>query len=356
MIQFPETARREWETAATTVSKAASVRERIERDTRIANRIEDLRVQHEAKLAFQQELDADSTPTLEIATMTQYLNNPASRVVDMIEGVMKENGLTVVMGPSTSGKSTLALQMVNSLMSGSAFLGQPVNAIKGSAGVLSYDMDAAMVVDWMKGFPGIDTDKVSVVNAYKRGNPIGVPAMRAQIAAMWRDMNVEVVVLDSFSASFFGHDQNDAAATMAHYRDMKLFALTEVGAKALIVIAHSTTANPLKARGSSVHLDTADSMVAVVPNDKGIRTVQIEKYREASGQSMMAPVMVTAPDPVTHLVDVDVAEMNMAGMHVSPAVMAAMGFPPLPDSNDEPDIPEVSDLFDDFDSEEEADA
>lgn len=339
MIQFPETARREWETIANAAKASAEVRKRIERDTLIDREIERLRIRHEAARLFQQELDADGTPTLEMVTLGTYQNSPAMVPADMIEGVAKENGLTTVLGPSGSGKSTLALQMLYSVMTGDPWLGQPVTKIDGGVGVLSYDMDAAMMLDWMAGFPNVDPSKVSVVNAYKRGNPLGVPAIRAQIAKAWQALNVEVVVLDSFSASFFGHDQNDAAATMAHYRDMKLFALTEVGAKALIVIAHSTAAAPNKARGSSVHADAADTMVSVVADPTtGKRTVDVQKYRSTRGQTQMDPVIVTAPDAVTHLVGLDLGEMALSGMKIPAAAMGAAAFTAMPALTAAPDI------------------
>lgn len=350
MVRFPETVEREWRNVEAAVSTAINVRKKIERETRIDNEVENLRIRHEAKLIFQQELDAADTPALELGTMADYLNSPTSQVHDLIDGVMKENGLTLVMGPSGSGKSTLALQMLHSLLSGSDFLGQKVSQISGGAGILSYDMDAAMVVDWMAGFPGLDPSRVSVLNAYKRGNPLGVPAMRAKIAESWKAMGVEVVVLDSFSASFFGHDQNDAAATMAHYRDMKLFALTEVGAKALVVITHSTANNALKARGSTVHKDTADTIVAVVQDENtGSRTVSMEKYRAQRGKPLtgMDPVIVTAPDSVTHLVDIDIPSMNMKGLQLPPSVAASAAFTAMPDTHEEPDTDSDSEMEDD---------
>ena len=327
MIQFPETAQREWRIVADAAHAEEAVRQRLERDTRVEQEVERLRVRHEAQQVFQAELDADGAPALEMVTLGTYLANPAQAPSDLIEGVMKDNGLTLVVGPSGSGKSTLALQMLHSLHTGEDWLGQPAKPVSGGIGILSYDMDASLVLDWMSGFPNMDPTKVSVVNAYKRGNPVGVKDMRAQIAAAWRAMNVEVVVLDSFSASFFGHDQNDSAATMAHYRDMKLFALTEVGAKVLVVIAHSSPSTPQKIRGSTVHTDVADSIVTVVPEGpQMIRKVEMVKYRAGRGQVQMDPVLITAPDSVTHLVDLDVGEMNMKGMKLPASVAASAAF------------------------------
>lgn len=338
MIQFPETAQVEWQIVADAHNATTLLRQRIERDTNVEREVERLRIRHQAALEFQQELEADDTPVLEMMTLTDYRNAPVSLApTDAISGVLKDEGLCIMLGPSGSGKSTLALQMFYSLMTGQDWLGQPVQQISGAVGALSYDMPGQLMMDWVDGFPGVDPNKVSVVNAYKRGNPLAVPQQRKQIADAWKALQVEAVVIDSFSASFFAHDQNDAGLTMAHYRDLKKFALSEVGAKTLIVITHSTEGSPTKARGSSVHHDVADTIVAVeVDKSTQSRTVRMVKYRAARGQHMMNPVVVTAPDDVTHLVELDPGAMTLAGLTLPPGASAA-AFTSLPTPAETPD-------------------
>lgn len=346
MIQFPETAATEWQIIAEAANAATEVRKVIERGTAVANAVERLRVNHEARVIHQQELDAASTPSLEMISLDSYMVNPAAAPVDLIEGVVKANGLTIMLGPSGSGKSTIALQMLYSLLTGNDWLGQKAQRVNGAVGVVSYDMDAALVLDWMSGFPNVDPARVRAVNAHKRGNPLGVPALRQQIVADWKARNVRVVVIDSFSASFFAMDQNDAGATMAHYRDLILFALTEVGADALVVITHSTDKTPHIARGSTVHQDVADSIVSLAVNPpgdpKGKRSLRMVKYRAALGQQAMSELMITPPDAVTHLVDIDTGAMALAGMHISGAAAFA---PPTHETPDiSPDEDEEADL------------
>jgi RecA-family ATPase len=335
VIQFPETAAVEWAVAAEAIEAEHRLRKKIVHDTEVEREAARLMVRHVATQAFQQELDADSTPVLEMASLADYKAMGVAPV-SIIDGVLNVDGVCLMLGPSGSGKSTLGLQMIHSMQTGDDWLGQPVKPLMGGAGIMSYDMDGAMVVDWMSGFPNMDPAKVSIVNAYKRGNPLGVAPMRAQIVAAWRAMNVEVVVIDSFSASFFGHDQNDAAAVQAHYRDLTKFALTEVGAKALVVIVHSTIASPHKARGSTVHHDVADSIVSVEGTGNEEREVRMVKYRAALGATQMDPRVVTAPDSVTHLVSLDPGAMTLKGMHL-PASLAAQAFTPMPTAHEAPD-------------------
>lgn len=346
MIQFPETAQAEWDVAAGVVEAEQTLRRRIKRDTAVEQETERLRVRHEAKVAFDQEVSGEDT-TLEMVTLANYKATPGAAPVDAIEGVLKENGVCIVLGPSGSGKSTIALQMINSLMTGEDWLGQNVKPVTGGTGILSYDMDAAMLLDWMSGFPNVNPSRVSVVNAFKRGNPMAVPAMRAQIVAAWQAMSVEVVMIDSFSASFFGTDQNDAAMVMSHYRDMIKFALNEVEAKMLIIIVHSTEGSPHKARGSTVHHDVADSILAVEGTGLDPRKLSMVKYRAAMGQVMMQPVIVGAPDASTHLVEIDTGEMTMAGMHLPPSAAAA-AFEDVPEPQQEADTTSSDDEDDDL--------
>lgn len=354
MVRFPETALAEWEAVATAANAEFKLRQRIERDTKVENETERMRVRHEAQVIFQQELDEADTPELEMGSLAEYKANPAGGPKDLIEGVVKENGLTIMLGPSGSGKSTVALQVLYCLMTGEDFLGQESVKIDGAVGAVSYDMDASLMLDWMGGFPNIDPSKAKVVNAYKRGNPLNVPKHRAAIAESWRRAQVEVVVIDSFSASFLGQDQNDAGATMHHYNNLGRFAMQEVGARACIIITHSTESSPLKARGSSVHHDVADSIVSVAADKVGTRTVRMVKYRQhrdAASNRMthqMNPVVITAPDDVTHLVDVDPGGMVLAGLPL-PKKYQGMAFTALPDPHEAADTNSISDLEGDDD-------
>lgn len=353
MIQFPETAQTEWQIVADAANAEEELKARLEHDSQVQYQLDKMRVRHDATQIFQQEIDAETTPTLEMFTLANYQSGSVAGPGDLIEGVLKDNGVCIVLGPGGSGKSTLGLQMLHSLMTGDEWLGQPVQKVMGSVGIVSYDMDGRLMMDWVAGFPNVDPNKVQVVNAHKRGNPLGVPALRAQIAAAWKASQTEIVVIDSFSASFFAQDQNDAAATQHHYRDLGRFALTEVGARAVIVIVHSTDGSPKKPRGSTVHHDVGDSIVAVwsPTGPLGSRHVEMTKYRQhrdvvGNFTSMMTPVVVSAPDSVTHLVSLDLGAMQLAGMHL-PASAGAAAFTDLPDTNEDPDIDSEEDGEDD---------
>ena len=87
-------------------------------------------------------------------------------------------------------------------------------------------------------------------------------------------------------------------------------------------------------------MDVADSIVAITltdPDDDSCpRKVQMTKYREGLGQHQMTPVIITAPDSVTHLVSVDMGQMALAGYPL-PVGSSAAAFTALPDPEEAPD-------------------
>lgn len=344
MVRFPETIQSEIEAIDRAANASEDFKARLDEAVSIETELGRQRVRYRATELLKQEIDAEDTPGLEMMTLADYQNLAGTTgPADLIEGVVKDNSLCLMIGPSEAGKTTVGMQMIHSFQTGDDWMGQAVTQLSGGYGVLSYDMDAGLLAGYMGKYPNLDWGKISIVNAHKRGNPLAVPEMRARIARAWRALNCEIVVLDSFGASFFGQDQNDAASTMAHYRDMGKFALTEVGARALIVIAHSLETDPEKIRGSTVHHNVADSIVSVSkddPKDPGSpRKVRMVKYRAAPGQHRMNPVMVGMADPVTHLIDVDTGAMTMSGMPL-PASAVAMAFP---ETEEAPDITEQED-------------
>lgn len=355
MVQFPETAASEWKIVADAAAATDTLRQRLERDALVEAELEKRRIRHQADVMFEAELQAEDTPDLVMMTLADYRNSPMpTKRRDLITGVLNDDGVCAVLGQSGSGKSTLALQMMYCLATGNDFLGQSVNQLDGCFGAISYDMPTSTMFDWIDGFPLLDPNRFSLVDAHKRGNPLAVPDQRRAIANLWKARNTEVVMIDSFSASFFGRDQNDQAETQAHYRDLKKFALTEVGARCLLIIVHAKDGDPTKARGSTVHKDVADTQISVAEDlspqsaTPGSRHVKMVKYRELRGQVAMSPRVLTHPDPNTHLVDLDIGGMQLAGYDI-PGHIAGAGDVMFPEPTSDPDTDSTSPLEGDDD-------
>jgi hypothetical protein len=89
----------------------------------------------------------------------------------------------------------------------------------------------------------------------------------------------------------------------------------------------------------------ADSIIGQAPTNgnstdpRAVRMVKYRQHRDAAGlmTSQMNPVVITAPDDVTHLVEVDPGAMAMAGMTLTGGAAAAAFADNLPDEYEAPD-------------------
>lgn len=89
MVRFPETLEQEFQVIADAAEAETRLRKKLEHDSKVEFETDRMRVRHEAALIFQQEFDAEQTPTLEMSTLANYQSNPASAPVDLIDGVVK---------------------------------------------------------------------------------------------------------------------------------------------------------------------------------------------------------------------------------------------------------------------------
>lgn len=284
---------------------AKEFREKVERE------LDRLRVREAAQDAWNTEKAERDTPELQIGDAEEMEEYAEPDQPDLIAGVLKDHGTALFIGKSGSGKTTLALQAAHCLLTGTPFLeaghrpGQEVQKIEGRVGVISHDMPLGLLLNWIKAYPESDRSRYRVVNAHARGYPLNVPLMRQKIVKDFRDKAVEVIVVDSFAASFPGDNQNDNDQVLKHYLDLQKFALTEVGARALIVIAHAGKGSQESARGASAHHDVADTVMAVTMDEEKPdkpRYLTMSKYRAGMGEYEMVPGTVTEPDDFTHLV------------------------------------------------------
>jgi len=311
MIEFSEATAVLIATAIKTEREQYEAEVKAKFDREVAEELHRKRVREAAAVKWAEEQALATTPELIMGLLGELDVN--QDVPDLIDGVVKQ-GTTVFVGYSGSGKTRLALQVGYCLLSGTRFLdamhrpGQHVQQLGPEAkiGVLSYDMSLPLLANWINAFPEHDApNRWMIVDAFTRGQPLLVPVMRAQMAKTMREANVEFVIVDSATASFPGDSENDATQVLNHYLDLQRFALNEVGAKGLLVIAHAGKASSTAIRGSSAAPGAVDSIMSVSFNEEDplkIRRVASVKYREAIGQSAMAPGELTAPEADSGLI------------------------------------------------------
>lgn len=234
---------------------------------RVAEQMIELHVRDRAGHLFAEAITPPAPP-FDIGTLGQILardEEPPNR----IEHLMPWEGSTLVVAQRKTGKTTLVLNYIYSLLTGEPFLGRfavvPIEA-DARVALLNFEVSAALIADWAHRRE-VDPDRLVIANLRGRRNPLKNGADREDLARMLREHKVESVIIDPLGRAFTGADSDRNG-------DMQQFLVTldewvrgDVGAKDLLLAAHAGWAAKDRARGASAIEDWADAIWVLTRED-----------------------------------------------------------------------------------------
>ena len=232
----------------------------------VAERVRALRVERDARAELARE-GRDTAP-FDAGTLGEVLARPEPPRA-RVEGLVPWQASALVVAQRKAGKTTWALNLARSLITGAPFLGSlPVRAIAPDArvGFLNYEVSGAQLARWADEVR-VPVDRLFLVNVRGRRNPLTDPEDRARLAELLRANRVESLVVDPFGRAFGGASQNDAAEVGGWLVNLDTFARAEVGALDLILTAHAGW-NGERTRGSSALEDWADVIITLNRDDE----------------------------------------------------------------------------------------
>lgn len=241
---------------------------------RVQSALARMRATADAKAIFDAEQGGPPQP-FDAGTLRQVLARPKPpphRIKDVLPW---ESGLLLV-AQHKVGKTTLVLNMADSLITGDPFLGvYEVRPLDGNVAILNYEVSAHMLAGWANDL-GVAEDRLLLVNLRGRRNPLRYPADRQALAALLRAHDVEALITDPFGRAYTGQSQNDPAEVGAWLADLDQFGRSEAGVRDMMLTVH-TGWNGERTRGSSALNDWADSIVTLVKDpDTGQRFIHAD--------------------------------------------------------------------------------
>lgn len=222
-------------------------------------------VRREAKRAVRRltEPPVVNTPVLSLAAVLALPPEPPMRVA----GLIPADALTLIVGQAKAGKTTFALNLAKSLLTGRAFLGAfPVVPVTGCVTMLNFEVSNRTLARWADE-AGIDHDRFRLVALRGVGNPLDDPEARTQLAVALRAANTETLIVDPFSQAFSG-DENSTAEVGAFLRDLVRWAYEEAGVRDLVLVAHAGH-NGERVRGNSRLLGDPDAIITLTYDEQG---------------------------------------------------------------------------------------
>ncbi len=223
------------------------------------------RVEREAKQRFEIESRPEA-PGFDVATLGEVLAR-ADESAWRIDRLMPADASTLVVAQHKTGKTTLMLNLVRSLLTGSAFLGElDVDPVEQKVAMLNHEVSGGQIAQWADE-AGVPHDRFLLVNLRDRRNPFAHADDRAALAAHLRDAGVETLIVDPFGRAFSGQNQDSASEVGAWLATLDEFARADVGARDVILTAHAGWEGE-RTRGSTALNDWPDAIWTMTKNER----------------------------------------------------------------------------------------
>lgn len=185
----------------------------------------------------------------------------------LVEGLIHHAGSVLLAGKYKSGKSTLMLNLIKSLTTGTPFLG--FHNVPKPLRVVYADMELgeSMAWRWFDQMPGIDASKFVYMPRVGQGNQLDMRSdtMRAKLARKLMSVGADVLIVDPMSPvmSALGVDEN-SAETVRPLLDAFDMLKVEANLQTVVLTHHTGHQDAGRARGSTAWLDWCSSFMSVI--------------------------------------------------------------------------------------------
>lgn len=254
--------------------------------------VRNLRVKHAARARFAAEHQPPAKP-YDIATLGEMLerpDDPPGRVTDLIPW----DASTLLVAQHKTGKTTFALNLSRSLLTGEPFLGEfSVVPVDGTVALLNFEVSGKTVARWADKV-GVPRDRLIIVNLRGAANPFADPERLASLGKALRAKDVETVIVDPFGRAYTGDNQNDNGPVGMWLTALDAWARNDVGARDVVLAAHAGHDGE-RVRGASALADWPDSIISLTKDEQGVR------YMSAIGRDVLVEEDALSFEPDTHL-------------------------------------------------------
>jgi AAA domain-containing protein/bifunctional DNA primase/polymerase-like protein len=218
----------------------------------------------------------------------------------LIDRLVPWKGSVLLAGQYKAGKSTLMLNLIKSLTTGTRFLGSfdVPNALK--VAYVDLELGNSLAWDWFDEIPGVDFQNMAYAGRVGQGAQLNMQSetIRSKWARTLRQSNIDVLIIDPLSPimSAVGIDEN-SAETVRPMLDAFDVLKVEADLKAIIVTHHTGHQNTGRARGATAFMDWPAAFMALVK--QGEDEDSPRAFR-AFGRNVSVPITTLVHDHQTH--------------------------------------------------------
>ena len=251
-----------------------------------------MRVRAAAEKAFKMEELEKITAYEEVGEVLRgdaFLSKRPDKPTWVVEGLIRHDGSALMVGKYKVGKSTLMLNLIKSLTTGSPFLGKFRVEKPMTVAYVDMELGEGLAWDWLNELPDLDRKRLVYLDRMGQGRKLNMRSdtMRANTARMLRENDVDVLIIDPLSPimSALGMEENGAESVRPMLDSFDMLKV-EAELSALIVSHHTGHQDQTRARGSTAFMDWPSSYMSVY---KDSDEYDAPRFFQADGRDVRVP-------------------------------------------------------------------
>lgn len=233
--------------------KLEQKRQESKQEARITDRLENFRIDHEARKRLKLEITRRREFNLpEVGwTAEQFLAEQEEPPTPIVEGLHFDGGNTMLIAEFKTGKTRVSLNLAGALADGLPFLSQfKTNMPEGRIAFLNYEMPSAMFREWLRPMGLENADRIVPLNLRGWTLAFWEEEMMLRLADWLLKNNVKFIVLDPAARAWRGlveaeGDNVQLSEFFGALDEVKRLA----DAQNLLITAHKPRSNEDRARG-----------------------------------------------------------------------------------------------------------
>lgn len=237
------------------------------------------------------ERDAARVIVSDLWSADEFLASPIDQPEWLVDGVLHNQGKVLLAAQYKAGKSTMTLELVRALTSGTPFLGSFRVPTPKTVAYFDLELGEVMLHRWMSDVPGINRSRLRGKSLLGRARELDTrsDALRNRLARQLREAGADVLIIDPLSPlmSTLALDENKSDSVRPLLDSFDALSV-EAGLSGLVVTHHAGHENPGRARGSTAFMDWPSAIWNIRRSESDSRSFS------AAGRD----VMVTSRDLV----------------------------------------------------------
>ena len=222
-----------------------------------------------AKSKFEELKFAQEGKPIEPVSLEKLLSSEISQSPYVIDDLLVAQGKAFLVAKAKSGKTTLCLALLKSLVTGQPFLGRfKVNKPQGAIGYMNLELTDGQMQRWTKRLGISESSGIHFWNLRGRPNPFRSEIARRVLVEQIRNLGIKTLFIDTFAKVFSGNANDNSEVN--RFLVMLDSVLEEAGVEQLVMLLHAGHEGK-KIRGASALNDHPDSIWYLTTDEVGNR-------------------------------------------------------------------------------------